>query len=129
MLRDLGQPSHLLILAIIVLVLFGYKKLPDMTRSVGRSLRIFKTELKGMTDDDDAREGEATKGETAAAPATPPASPVTPPAPPVTPLLQTTVVEPPPAEPVSVDPVSVPPTSAQAPEAQVQQAPHHTSNG
>ena len=41
MLKDLAQPSHLLILAVLVVVLFGWKKLPDVTRSVGRSMRIF----------------------------------------------------------------------------------------
>jgi sec-independent protein translocase protein TatA len=39
----------LIILA--VLLLFGYKKLPDASRSFGRSLRIFKGEMKGMKDD------------------------------------------------------------------------------
>lgn len=48
-------PWHWIVLAILVLVLFGYKKLPDAARSVGRSLRIFKTEIKGMSDDDKAR--------------------------------------------------------------------------
>ncbi len=33
-------------------MLFGYKKLPDASRSLGRSLRIFKGEMKGMKDDD-----------------------------------------------------------------------------
>lgn len=48
-------PWHWVIVAIIVIALFGYKKLPDAARSVGRSLRIFKTEIKGMTEDDKAR--------------------------------------------------------------------------
>jgi sec-independent protein translocase protein TatA len=48
-------PWHWFILAIVVVVLFGYKKLPEAARSLGRSLRIFKTEMKGMTDDDEAR--------------------------------------------------------------------------
>ena len=48
-------PWHWLILAIVVIALFGYKKLPDAARSVGRSLRIFKTEIKGMSEDDAAR--------------------------------------------------------------------------
>jgi sec-independent protein translocase protein TatA len=48
-------PWHWVVLAIIVIALFGYKKLPDAARSLGRSLRIFKTEIKGMTDDDKAR--------------------------------------------------------------------------
>ena len=48
-------PWHWIVLAVVVLLLFGYKKLPDASRSLGRSLRIFKTEIKGMTDDDKAR--------------------------------------------------------------------------
>jgi sec-independent protein translocase protein TatA len=47
----LDVPSHWIILAILVLVFFGYKKLPDMTRSFGRSLRIFKSEMTAITDD------------------------------------------------------------------------------
>ena len=51
MLGGLGAPEiGLIILA--VLLLFGYKKLPDASRSLGRSLRIFKGEMKGMKDDD-----------------------------------------------------------------------------
>ena len=48
---DLGVPEIGLIL-LAVFVLFGYKKLPDATRSLGRSLRIFRGEMKGMEDDD-----------------------------------------------------------------------------
>lgn len=53
------SPSRWLIIAVVVIVLFGYKKLPDAARSVGRSLRIFKTEIKGMADDDKTREQAA----------------------------------------------------------------------
>jgi sec-independent protein translocase protein TatA len=50
-------PGHLIVLAIVALVLFfGWKQLPEMSRSLGRSLRIFKTEIKGMSEDDKARE-------------------------------------------------------------------------
>jgi sec-independent protein translocase protein TatA len=49
-------PWHWVVIAILVIALFGYKKLPDASRSLGRSLRIFKTELKGMSQDDQARE-------------------------------------------------------------------------
>jgi sec-independent protein translocase protein TatA len=65
-------PWHWLILAIVVVALFGYKKLPDAARSLGRSMRIFKTEIKGMSEDDAAR--AATKAEIV-----PPAQPATPP--------------------------------------------------
>ena len=59
----LGAPELILII-LAILLLFGYKKLPDASRSLGRSLRIFKGEMKGMKDDDAgsaAREGVRTK--------------------------------------------------------------------
>jgi sec-independent protein translocase protein TatA len=59
-------PWHWVVIAILVIALFGYKKLPDAARSLGRSLRIFKTEIKGMTEDDKAR--AAAKEEPAPAP-------------------------------------------------------------
>ncbi|MCW2646028.1 MAG: sec-independent protein translocase protein TatA [Pseudonocardiales bacterium] len=54
---ELFSPGHLIPLLIIALVLFfGWKQLPDMARSLGRSLRIFKTEIKGMGEDDKVRD-------------------------------------------------------------------------
>ena len=52
----IGMPQGLewlVILAIVVLV-FGAAKLPDLARSSGQALRIFKTETKGLRDDDTA---------------------------------------------------------------------------
>ena len=49
---NLKAPELLLILLVLVL-LFGAKKLPDISRSLGRSMRIFKSEVKQMKDDDD----------------------------------------------------------------------------
>ncbi|MEP7019224.1 MAG: Sec-independent protein translocase subunit TatA [Pseudonocardiales bacterium] len=63
-------PWHWVVLAVIVIALFGYKKLPDAARSLGRSLRIFKTEIKGMGEDDKAR--DAAKESPPAAIAAPP---------------------------------------------------------
>ncbi|MEX5720425.1 Sec-independent protein translocase subunit TatA [Geodermatophilus maliterrae] len=51
---NLGAPEIILII-LAILLLFGYKKLPDASRSLGRSLRIFKGEMKGMKDDDRSR--------------------------------------------------------------------------
>lgn len=78
-------PWHWVILAIVVIALFGYKRLPDAARSLGRSMRIFKTEIKGMTEDDSARQARpsppaAEPGPPAAAadgvaPTIPPAAP------------------------------------------------------
>ena len=50
----MGQlgPLEIGLIILAVLLLFGYKKLPDASRSLGRSLRIFKGEMKGMKDDD-----------------------------------------------------------------------------
>lgn len=44
----------LLIVLLVVLVLFGAKRLPDAARSLGRSMRIFKAETKGLLSDDEA---------------------------------------------------------------------------
>jgi len=56
----LREPSHILILLIVVLVLFGAKRLPDSARSLGRSMRIFKSEMKEMNTDEKKAEGETT---------------------------------------------------------------------
>ena len=45
-------PMEIGLIILAILLLFGYKKLPDASRSLGRSLRIFKGEMKGMKDDD-----------------------------------------------------------------------------
>ena len=44
--------QELIIILIVIAVLFGAKRLPDSSRSLGRSLRIFKSEMKEMKDDD-----------------------------------------------------------------------------
>lgn len=45
------EPSHIILLLLAVLILFGAKRLPDSARSLGRSMRIFKSEMKEMKDD------------------------------------------------------------------------------
>ena len=48
-------PAEIGLIVLAVMLLFGYKKLPDASRSLGRSLRIFKSEIEaarnGTTDD------------------------------------------------------------------------------
>jgi sec-independent protein translocase protein TatA len=76
---DIGWPE-ITIIAIVVLVLFGSKKLPDAARSLGRSMRILKTEIKDLHDDDkDETPAPAAALPPAAAPVAPP-TPVAPPA-------------------------------------------------
>ena len=45
------SPWHWAIVAIVVVILFGSKKLPEAARGLGRSLRIFKSEVKEMQND------------------------------------------------------------------------------
>jgi sec-independent protein translocase protein TatA len=57
---EIFSPGHLIpLLAVAAILFFGWKQLPDMAKSVGKSLRVFKTEMKGMSDDDDARKVQA----------------------------------------------------------------------
>ena len=51
--RLLDSPVHLIILLVLVMLLFGAKRLPDAARGLGRSLRIFKSEVKEMKKDDE----------------------------------------------------------------------------
>ncbi|QWF85437.1 Sec-independent protein translocase subunit TatA [Amycolatopsis sp. CA-230715] len=44
------QPWHLIILVLVVVLLFGAKRLPDAARSIGKSMKIFKAETKDMRD-------------------------------------------------------------------------------
>ncbi|MCW2777646.1 MAG: twin-arginine translocation protein TatA/E family subunit [Frankiales bacterium] len=46
-----GTPE-LLIIAVVIILLFGAKRLPEMARSLGRSARILKAETKGLHDDE-----------------------------------------------------------------------------
>lgn len=46
----LTEPTHLIIIAIILLVLFGGKKLPELGKGLGEGLKGFREGLKGVTD-------------------------------------------------------------------------------
>jgi len=87
-----------LIIVALILLLFGAKRLPDAARGLGRSLRIFKAETKGLTGDDSATSEDATP----VTPATPAVAPpvAAPPAalPPTTEAPQAAVAEPRPVE-------------------------------
>ncbi|GIF47893.1 sec-independent protein translocase protein TatA [Asanoa ferruginea] len=45
------RPWHIAVLVVLLILLFGAKRLPDASRSLGRSLRIIKAETKGLVDD------------------------------------------------------------------------------
>lgn len=63
-----GVPE-LIVIALVVILLFGFKRLPDAARSLGRSARVFKAEVNEMKAEDEAR--KSTPGTTT--PASPPA--------------------------------------------------------
>ena len=44
---------ELVLVVMVVMVLFGAKRLPEASRSLGRSMRIFKAETRGLRDDVD----------------------------------------------------------------------------
>lgn len=71
----LDRPSLLFLLILVIVLLFGYKRLPDAARGIGRSLRVFKAETEGLRSDSSA----STPADPAAAPAAP--APIEAPAP------------------------------------------------
>jgi sec-independent protein translocase protein TatA len=94
--RDLFQPSHLIIVAVLLVILFGWKKLPDAARSVGRSMRIFKSEVSEMKNDGKDARPSAAASDTVPGDVVPPQT------------TQTT-------QPTQPAPAPQPPTAAQAP--------------
>jgi sec-independent protein translocase protein TatA len=47
------SPWHIIILLVVVLVLFGSRRLPGAAQSLGQSMHIFKRSMRGLNDDDD----------------------------------------------------------------------------
>ena len=62
MLRDLGGPEIILILVVVVLV-FGASRLPGAAKALGQSLRIFRNEVKGLSDDSRPTDTDPAKDE------------------------------------------------------------------
>ena len=58
---------HIVLIAAAFFLIFGAKKLPDAARGLGRSMRILKSEVSAMHEDDLAREGVPTAGANSAA--------------------------------------------------------------
>src|SRR5215470_13371708 len=55
---DLGI-GEILIVALVVFALIGYRRLPDAARSLGRSLRVFRAETRGLREGDVRGKAEA----------------------------------------------------------------------
>jgi len=76
MIGDLfDSPWKILIVAVVLIVLFGSTKLPVAARSLGRSMRILKSEVSSLHDDDEAETAAATATATAQPPTARPAAP------------------------------------------------------
>jgi len=54
-------PMSLVIIAIVALLIFGPKKLPELGKAAGRTLREFKDATKGLADDDDDKKEQDKK--------------------------------------------------------------------
>ncbi|MFE1750182.1 Sec-independent protein translocase subunit TatA [Streptomyces anandii] len=59
MFRNALEPWHLVLLIVVIVLVFGSKKLPDMARSLGKSARILKSEAKAMKSDGKAETASA----------------------------------------------------------------------
>jgi sec-independent protein translocase protein TatA len=48
MLSNVLQPWHVIVAVVVLIVVFGSKRLPDAARSLGKSMRIFKSEIREL---------------------------------------------------------------------------------
>ena len=60
------SPWKILIVAVLIIVLFGSRKLPEAARSLGKSMRILKTEVQGLHEDNETQTTHTTPAQTAA---------------------------------------------------------------
>jgi sec-independent protein translocase protein TatA len=51
---ELFTPTHLIVLAVVAIVLFGGRKLPELGKGLGEGLKGFKEGLKGISDEPNA---------------------------------------------------------------------------
>ena len=54
----LKEPTHVLLLLLVLVILFGAKRLPDSARSIARSMKIFRSEIKDINQDDQMTDNE-----------------------------------------------------------------------
>ncbi len=64
------KPWHIIVLVVVILLLFGARRLPDLARSVGQSLKIFKKEVKDLTDDGKLNDSNEPTSDDSTAPST-----------------------------------------------------------
>lgn len=54
----LTKPWHIIVLLLVILLLFGARRLPDLARSLGQSMKILKSEVKDLQKDDPSEKKE-----------------------------------------------------------------------
>lgn len=47
------SPTHIVVLLVVIILVFGAKKLPEIAGSVGKSMKVFKKEIKELREDED----------------------------------------------------------------------------
>jgi sec-independent protein translocase protein TatA len=62
---ELFTPTHMIVLAVVAIVLFGGKKLPELGKGLGEGLRGFKEGMKGIGDPTSEPNSKTVPGETA----------------------------------------------------------------
>jgi sec-independent protein translocase protein TatA len=62
MIGDILQPTHLLFILVVALLVLGPKRLPEVGRSLGTGLRDFKAAINGAPDEPDEPDDEAPPG-------------------------------------------------------------------
>lgn len=56
-------PQEIIVILLVVLLLFGAKKIPEVARGLGKGIREFKKAAKDIEDEVKVKEGEESKGE------------------------------------------------------------------
>lgn len=46
------NPSHLIVLVVVLIVIFGAARLPMLAKNIGQSMKIFRKEVRELRDDD-----------------------------------------------------------------------------
>lgn len=65
MARLFDNPMSMLLILLVIMLLFGAPKLPGMARSLGQSMRILKSEVTELKDDQPAQAGGSVEGRSA----------------------------------------------------------------
>jgi len=61
MIHDLLQPTHLLIIFVVALFVFGPKKLPELGQGLGKGIRSFRDSMKQMSEESERPESKPTE--------------------------------------------------------------------